>query len=71
MATVTLQSKKLKIQYDGGVVDGRAITQTKTFSTINEACTDDQLMSAATIINGLQTQTVLGVKKVEESELSA
>ena len=71
MATATLYRKTLKVTYDGGVVDGKAVTMSKVYGQIHEACTDGQLLALANLINDLQSKTVLGIRKTEESDVSA
>ncbi len=70
MATV-LNAKKLRLQFDGGVVDGRSTTKSKTYSQVSLNAVDAQMYTAATTLSQLQTLTLLGVKKIEESTITA
>ena len=64
-----LETKSLILTFDGGMSQGKKITKSKTFSTINDLATDDKLYSTANILAGLQEKTLLKVNKRETSSI--
>lgn len=66
---MAIKSKKIKLSYDGGVVDGKQKKINKTYTNINLAADDSQLKGACQLIASLQSYDVLERLKIEESVL--
>ncbi len=71
MATVKKDSSRLRIQYDGGVIDGKAKVIARTYNQIAVTASDDSLYATANAIAGLQDKPVLAIKRVDESTIQA
>jgi hypothetical protein len=70
MAMETVKEKlALKLELDGGMVNGKQKTLSKTFSQIKTTADDANLHAAATAIAGLQEKSLLKVQKVETTSL--
>ncbi len=71
MATAANISKKsLKLELDGGIVDGKQRVASKLFTNVKTDATDENLHISGQTIAGLQEKGLLKVKKVEEYEFS-
>jgi hypothetical protein len=71
MATAANISKKsLKLELDGGIVDGKQKVASKLFTNVKTDATDENLNISGQAIAGLQEKGLLKVKKVEEYEFS-
>ena len=66
---MALRSKKLKMVYDDGMVDGKQRRKTKTYSNINLGALDENLKQVSGLIGGLQKKGLLESVKVEETLL--
>ena len=64
---VEITKKSLKLELDGGVVDGKQKIESKTCSNINLTATDENILSAGEILSGLQEKTLINVKRIEEA----
>lgn len=67
---MNLKSRKLRLAYDGGQVDGRSRTISKTYSNLSHEAQDSQILEAAQALVGLQTRTINEIIKVDESVLA-
>lgn len=59
----------LRLQFDGGVVDGKQKVITKSFSQIKTTASDEELYNTANAIAHLQNKNLMFIKKVEVSSL--
>lgn len=59
----------LKLELDGGMVDGKQKIISKSFSKVKTDALDDNLHATATSIAGLQENGLLNVKKIETTDL--
>ena len=66
---MAIKSKKIKLSFDGGVVDGKQKKINKTYGNINLGAEDSKLKGACQLIVGLQSHQVLEMLKIEESTL--
>lgn len=70
MAIENLKEKTtLRLEFDGGVVDGKQRLVTKAFSQIKTTASDEELFNTATAIASLQNKDLMSIKKVEVSSL--
>lgn len=70
MAITNVKEKvTLKLELDGGVVDGKQKTVSKTLSKVKTDALDDALHGTATTLAALQSKDLLIVKRIEESKL--
>ncbi|MBU5255572.1 DUF1659 domain-containing protein [Tissierella praeacuta] len=70
MAMENVKEKlSLKLEIDGGMVNGKQKTLSKTFSQIKTTADDTNLYTAATAIANLQEKSLLKVQKVETTTL--
>ncbi len=70
MASV-LASCKLQMLDNYGVVEGKEVTKTHTYSKIRTAAADSELYALATAINTLTAPTCDSVRAVRVSELAS
>lgn len=71
MAIQALAEKvSLKIELDGGIVDGKQKISYKTFSKIKTDAANEDLHGTAVTMSNLQEKELFAVKKIETSELS-
>ena len=56
----------LKLELDGGMVNGRPKTESKTFNKIKTTATDEALFNTASVLSTLQEKDVKNIKRVEE-----
>lgn len=59
----------LKLELDGGIVDGRQRTSTKNINNMKLDATDEAIHGTGLALTGLQSKEVLKIKKVEELTL--
>jgi hypothetical protein len=64
---VEITKKSLKLELDGGVVDGKQRIESKTYSNINLSASDENILSAGEILSGLQEKALVNVKRIEEA----
>lgn len=70
MAIDTLKEKlALRLEFDGGVVNGKQKVHPKTFSQIKTTADDLNLHATAKAIAGLQEKSLLKVQRVETTTL--
>lgn len=60
----------LKIELDGGIVDGKQKINNKTFSKIKTEAANEDLHGTAVTMADLQEKELFAVKKIETSKLS-
>ena len=66
MAIQTLKEKMtLRLELDGGVVDGKQKINSKSFTQIKTASQDADLYETATAIAGLQDKALVKVKRID------
>ncbi len=71
MAILEMAEKvTLKIELDGGIVDGKQKVNHKSFSKIKTEAANEDLHGTATAMADLQEKNLLAVKKIETSELA-
>lgn len=66
---MAIKSKKLKLSYDGGLVEGKQKKYYKTYSSINLEAADEKVKTAGDLLADLQSYPVLEMVKIEESSL--
>lgn len=59
----------LRLELDGGVVDGKQKLIPRSFSQIKTTASDEELYNTATAIASLQNKDLMSIKKVEVSSL--
>ncbi|NLV87877.1 MAG: DUF1659 domain-containing protein [Tissierellia bacterium] len=59
----------LRLELDGGIVEGKQKIVPKSFSQIKTSASDEELYNTATAIASLQKRDLILVKKVEVSAL--
>lgn len=59
----------LKLELDGGIIEGKQKVISKSFSKIKTDALDENLHGAAMSIGGLQEEALLKVKRVETTDL--
>lgn len=64
---VEITKKSLKLELDGGVVDGKQKIDSKIYSNISLTATDENILSAGELISGLQEKALINVKRIEEA----
>ena len=70
MAITTIKEKtSLRLELDGGIVDGKQKIHPKSFTQIKTTAEDQDLYNAATAIAGLQDKSLLKVQRVETTTL--
>lgn len=60
----------LKIELDGGVVDGRQKINSKSFSKIKTDVTNEDLHGTAATMAELQEKDLVGIKRIQTSQLT-
>lgn len=71
MAMQTSKEKlTLRLELDGGIVDGKQKVKTKSFTQIKTTAEDEALFDTATAIASLQEKDLLRVKRVEITSIS-
>ncbi len=70
---MTVNSKKekllLKVQYDGGLVDGKSRLINKSYSRLKLDAEDQNILRTAQALSSLKDQELVNVLKVETSSL--
>lgn len=71
---MAIQAKKekltLRLELNGGLVDGKQKVKTKSFAQIKTTAEDEALLNTASVIAGLQEKDLLKVKRVEITSIS-
>lgn len=71
MAIISTKEKlTLKLDLDAGIVDGKQRTKAKTLNNIKTTVEDSNLYGTALALAGLQSKSLLKVKRVEETMLT-
>lgn len=66
MAVSTIETKKLKLMFDNGVVDGKQKYTTKTISNVLSNASDEGLLAVSLACNTLTENAVLKTKRADE-----
>ena len=67
MAIETVIGKRaLKLELDGGTVDGKQKVVNKTYNNIKVDAMDENIHTCGALLSTLQSKSLLQVKKVEE-----
>jgi len=70
MAIQNLKEKMtLRLELDGGIVNGKQKLQPKSFTQIKATADDEALYNTATAIAGLQAKDLVKVKRIEVTSL--
>lgn len=70
MAIVNVKEKvTLKLELDGGLVDGKQKTVSKSLSKVKTDALDEDLHGTAAALAALQSKALLNVKRIEESKI--
>lgn len=70
MAIQTLKEKlTLRLELDGGIVDGKQKVKAKSFTQIKSSAEDEALYNTASILSGLQEKDLIKVKKIETTSI--
>lgn len=67
---VATEKVTLKLELDGGIVDGKQKVNSKSFSKIKNDAQNEDLHGTAVTMASLQERELVSVKKVETSELT-
>lgn len=59
----------LKLELDGGVVDGKQKIKAKRFNKVKVEVGDESIYETAVVLSGLQNRTLLNVKRLNEISL--
>ena len=60
----------LRLELDGGVINGKQKINTKSFAQIKTTAEDQALLDTASVIADLQEKDLLRVKKLEVTSIS-
>ena len=60
----------LRLELDGGIINGKQKVNTKSFTHIKTAAEDQALFDTATALAGLQEKDLLRVKRLEVTSIS-
>jgi hypothetical protein len=63
------ENTTLKIELDGGTVDGKQKIKSKTFNKVKVTAENQELFKTATALANLQSKDLLKVKRIEEVTL--
>lgn len=70
MAIVNVKEKvTLKLELDGGVIDGKQKLVSKSLSKVKTDALDEDLHVTAAALAALQSKALLNVKRIEESKI--
>ena len=70
MAIVNVKEKvTLKLELDGGIVNGRQRTISKSLSKVKTDALDVDLHGTAEALAAMQSKNLLNVKRIEESKI--
>ncbi|AFA49438.1 DUF1659 domain-containing protein [Acetobacterium woodii] len=67
--TTDFLSNKLQVRSNYGVVDGKEVIKSKTYSHLKETATDDDIYAVAESLASLQVPTMEEVIKIESTLL--
>ncbi|HAZ05793.1 DUF1659 domain-containing protein [Acetobacterium wieringae] len=67
--TTDFISNKLQVRSNHGVVDGKEVIKSKTYSNLKETAVDDDIYAVAEALASLQVPTMEEVLKVETTLL--
>lgn len=71
MAITSRKEKtNLKLQLDGGMVEGKQRFLSKSFAKVKPEALDEELYQVAKTLGGLQDKALLNVIRVEETSIS-
>lgn len=59
-----IEKTQVRLQFDGGIVDGKQRYKNKTFSNIKEEASDESILVVSDAINSLSEKDVLKTRKV-------
>lgn len=59
----------LKLELDGGVVDGKQKIKSKRFNKVKLNATDESVYETGLVLSGLQSKTLMNVKRLDEISL--
>lgn len=63
------ETRKLKLELDGGMNGDKQIIKSKTYSKVKVDAANEDIYAVGTSLAGLQDKTLLKVKKIEEMYL--
>ena len=66
----TKEKLTLRLELDGGMVDGKRKVNSKSFTQIKTSAEDQALFNTASVIAALQEKDLLNVKRVEITSIS-
>ena len=66
----TKEQLTLRLELDGGVINGKQKIKTKSFTQIKTTAEDGALFNTASVIADLQEKDLLRVKRVEVTSIS-
>ena len=67
--TTDFISNKLQVRSNYGMVDGKEVIKSKTYSNLKETAVDDDIYAVAQALAGLQTPAMEDVIKIESTLL--
>ncbi|MBC3805035.1 DUF1659 domain-containing protein [Acetobacterium fimetarium] len=67
--TTDFLGNKIQIRSNYGMVDGKEVIKSKTYSNLKETAVDDDIYAVAQALAGLQTPTMEEVIKIESTLL--
>jgi len=67
--TTDFISNKLQVRSNHGIVDGKEMIKSKTYSNLKATAVDDDIYAVAEALAGLQVPTLEEVFKVETTQL--
>lgn len=59
----------LKLELDGGLVNGKQKIKAKRFNKVKLTATDESIYETGLVLSGLQNKTLLNVKRLNEVAL--
>ena len=66
----TKEKLALRLELDGGIVDGKQKIQSKVLNNVKTDAVDENLHATAVALVSLQSKSLLKVKRVEETLLT-
>lgn len=60
----------LKLELDGGIVDGKQRIKSKRFNKVKLDATDESIYETGVVISNLQNKTLMNVKRLDEVSLT-
>lgn len=70
MANTNLVKVRLRMKFDGGLVDGKEKVIAKNYQAIQPTATNEGLHSAAIAMASLQDKALIGVVRLDETEIT-